>query len=64
LSSSLLYKNLKIKYITYEYIISSFVLYECETWPVILREAYRLRMFENKVLRRINGPEREKEAEG
>ena len=32
------------------------VLYECETWSVILKEERRLRMFENRVLRRIFGP--------
>jgi hypothetical protein len=34
------------------------VLYECETWSLILREEYRLRVFENRVLRRILGPKR------
>jgi hypothetical protein len=32
------------------------VLYGCETWSLTLREASRLRVFENKVLRRIFGP--------
>jgi hypothetical protein len=31
------------------------VLYECETWSLILREGHRLRVFENRVLRRIFG---------
>jgi hypothetical protein len=35
------------------------VLYEYETWSLILREEYRLRVFENKVLRRIFGPKRD-----
>ena len=30
------------------------VLYGCETWPVILRERYRLRVFENRVLRKTS----------
>ena len=51
LSSSLLYKNLIIK--IYRTIILPFVLYECETWSLILREERRLR-----VLRRIFGPKR------
>ena len=36
------------------------VLYECETWSLILREKLRLRMFETKteVLRKIFGPKR------
>jgi hypothetical protein len=34
------------------------VLYWCETWSLTLREEYRLRVFENRVLRRIFGPRR------
>jgi hypothetical protein len=32
------------------------VLHGCETWSRILREEHRLRVFENRVLRRIFGP--------
>jgi hypothetical protein len=39
------------------------VLYGCETWSLAVREEYRLRVFENRVLRRIFGPKRD-EAEG
>jgi hypothetical protein len=35
------------------------VLYECETWSLILGEERRLRVFENTVLRRTFGPKRE-----
>ena len=35
------------------------VLYGCETWSLILREERKLRVFENKVLRRIFGPRRD-----
>jgi hypothetical protein len=35
------------------------VLYECETWSLILREEHRLRVFENRVLRRILGLKRD-----
>jgi len=35
-------------------------LYECETWSLILREECRLRVFENRMLRRIFGPKRDK----
>jgi len=57
LSSSLLSKNLKIKvYIT---MIWPIVLYGCETWSLTLREERRLKMFENRVLRRIFGPKRD-----
>jgi hypothetical protein len=35
-------------------------LYSCETWSLILKEKHRLRLFENRVLRRIHGPKRDK----
>ena len=57
MSSSLLSKNLKIK--IYRTIILSFVLCGCETWSLTLREERRLRMFENRVLRRVFGPKRD-----
>jgi hypothetical protein len=47
-------KNLKI--IIYKTIILPVVLYGCETWSLTLREEHRLRVFENRVLRRIFGP--------
>jgi hypothetical protein len=34
-------------------------LYGCETWCPTLREEYRLRVFENRVLRRIFGLKRD-----
>ena len=40
-------------------IILSVVLYGCETWSLILREGRRLRLFDNKVLRRLFGPKRD-----
>jgi hypothetical protein len=39
-------------------------LYGCETWSVTLGEEHRLRVFENRVLRRIFGPKREEVAGG
>jgi hypothetical protein len=33
--------------------------YGCETWSLTLREEHRLRVFENRVLRRIFGPKRD-----
>jgi len=42
----------------YGTIILPVVLYGCETWLLTLREKYRLRVFENMVLRRIFGPKR------
>jgi hypothetical protein len=54
LSSRLLSKNLKTR--IYKTIILPVVLYRCETWSLTLREEHRLRVFENRVLRRIFGP--------
>jgi hypothetical protein len=45
-------------YFTSKTIILPMVLYGCETWSVTLREEHRLRVFENRVLRRIFGPNR------
>ena len=57
LSSSLLSKKLKIK--IYRTIILPVVRYGCETWSLTLREERRLRVFENRVLRRVFGPKRD-----
>jgi hypothetical protein len=57
LSSRLLSRNVKVK--IYKTIILPLVLYGCETWSVTLREEQRLRVFENRVLRRIFGPKRD-----
>jgi hypothetical protein len=35
------------------------VLYGCETWSLTVREEHKLRVFENRVLRRISGPKRD-----
>ena len=59
LSSRLLSKNLKIKICTCRTIILPVVLYGCETWSLTLREERRLRVFENRVLRRVFGPKRD-----
>jgi hypothetical protein len=45
-------------------IILPVVLYGCETWSLTLREEHRLRVFENRVLRRIFGPKRDDETGG
>jgi hypothetical protein len=46
------------KYLSSErFSICQFVLYGCETWSLILNEEHRLKIFENRVLRRIFGPE-------
>ena len=41
-------------------IILPVVLYGCETWLFTLTEKRRLRVFENRVLRRILGPKKDK----
>ena len=61
LSSSLLSTKLKIK--IYRTIILSVVLYGCETWSLTLREERWLRVFENRVLRRVFGPKRDEVTE-
>jgi hypothetical protein len=45
----------------YKTVILLVVLYGCKTWSLTLREEHRLRVFENRVLRRIFGPEREED---
>jgi len=55
LSSSLLSENLRIKiYIT----IILPVVYGCESWSLTISEERRLRVFEDRVLRRIFGRKR------
>jgi uncharacterized membrane protein len=41
---------------TYKTTILPVVLYKCETWSLTLREKHKVRVFENRVLRRIFGP--------
>ena len=57
LSSSLLTKNVNIK--IYRTIILPGVLYGHKTWLLTLREECRLRVFKNRALRRIFGPNRD-----
>ena len=51
------FQNLMVK--IYRTIIFPVVLYGCETWSLTLREEHRLRVCENRVLRRIFGPKRD-----
>jgi hypothetical protein len=57
LSSCLLSKNLKVR--IYKTIILPVVLYGYETWSLAVREEHKLRVFENRVLRRIFGPKKD-----
>lgn len=44
----------------YKTIITSVVLYECGTWSGTPREEHNLQMPENKLLRRVCGPRKDK----
>jgi hypothetical protein len=57
LSSRLLSRNVEIK--IYKIIILPVVLYGCVTLSLTLREEHRLRVFENRALRRIFGLKRD-----
>jgi hypothetical protein len=57
LSSRLLSGNVKVK--IHKTVILPVVLYECETYYPTVREEHRLRMLENRVLRRMIGPKRD-----
>jgi hypothetical protein len=61
MSSNLLSKNVKIR--AYKTTILPVVLYGCETLSLTLREVHRLRVFENRVLRRIFGLKRDERYE-
>ena len=47
----------------YKAIILPVLLYDCETWPLTLKEEYRLRVFENRILRQIFGPKMDENGE-
>ncbi|KAJ4435412.1 hypothetical protein ANN_18027 [Periplaneta americana] len=55
--TNLLSKNLKVR--IYKTVILPVALYGCETWTLTLREEHGLRVFENKVLRKIFGAKRD-----
>jgi hypothetical protein len=52
-------KNLNIK--IYKTVILPVVLYGCEAWSLTFREERRLRVFENRVLRKIFVPKGEED---
>jgi hypothetical protein len=52
-------QSINIKNRLYKTIILPVVLCGCETWLLTLREEHRLRVFENRVLRRIFGSKRD-----
>jgi hypothetical protein len=51
-------KNVKVR--IYKTIILLVVLYGCETWSRTVREEHERRVFENRVLRRIFGPKKDR----
>jgi len=63
LSSRLLSKNLKIKIYIYIIIILPVVLYGCENWSLTVRKERRLRVYENRVLRKVFGPKKDEVTE-
>jgi hypothetical protein len=62
LSPRLLSKNVKVR--IYKTIVLPVVLYGCETWSLTVREEYKLKVFEKRVLRRIFGPKKDGETGG
>ena len=53
----MLSKNIKIK--IYRTVIFPVVVYRCKTWSLKLREKRKVRVFENRALKRIFGPKRD-----
>ena len=51
-------KNFLCLFVLYRTIILPVVLYGCETWSLTLRDQRSLRVFDNRVLRRVFGPKR------
>jgi hypothetical protein len=56
----LLYKR-KLRIKIYKTVILPVVVYGCETWSLTLGEEHRVRVFENRVWRKISGPKREED---
>jgi hypothetical protein len=50
----MIFKNMKMK--IYRNKILPVVLHGCETWSITMREERRLKVFDNRVLKRIFGP--------
>jgi hypothetical protein len=57
LASRLISRKLKLK--LYRTVILPVILYGCESWSTTLADEHKLRVFENKVLRKIYGPKRD-----
>jgi hypothetical protein len=63
LSSRLLSRNVIVIGIVIVTVILSFDFYGCETWSLTLRQEHRLRVFEDRFLRKIFGRKRDVETE-
>jgi hypothetical protein len=48
-----------VKVRIYKTITLPVVLYGCETWSLTVRKEHKLRVFENRALKRIFGPKRD-----
>jgi len=57
LTSRLISSKLKLK--IYGTVILPVILYGCESWSTTLADEHKLRVFENKILRKIYGPKRD-----
>jgi hypothetical protein len=55
---SLLYKNINIK--IYNSVILPVTLYGCETWSITCWKKHRLKVFNNRMFRKIYGPKKDK----
>jgi hypothetical protein len=56
-------KNTKVKTLVNKTIILPFVLYGYETWSSTLKEEHRLRMLQNRVLKKVLGSKRKDDGE-
>ena len=54
---------LKIMLWTHRILISTYIINGCEAWSLTLREKCRLKVFEDRILRRVFGPKRDENGE-
>jgi len=53
---SAILQSTNIKIVIHRTVILPIVLYGCDAWSLTLREEHKLRVFENRVLRKILWP--------
>ena len=56
------HRNISLRELGF-YVVNIIPKYGCETWSLTLREERRLRVFENRMLRRVFGPKRDEVTE-